>query len=290
MKKYIILVIIAVLLLSLTTDNKKHITINEAIEKNLISWEIKGLGGHTGECVDVTIKNTSNIDTVFFFESGRRLISKDEAIQDILIIHPQEFTLAAGTEKQFKGFGFCCQAHKGSPYENSEFKIGNLNNNKLVSLANYLNKHKYKQDQIQNAVWVISDNNPISSIYVPTDNKEKARDMMALKEYVAKLSGIDFKNLWYSLKYKNDTTRLFSGEATWIEGKFDYRITHYSQGTMAVFNDRNKIVIYIFKESSHSSRAYSYPINFSVDGWKKGKYYIRIFTNNKLQAQREFEL
>jgi len=290
MKNIIIALVLLITIFSFTKEKKKHITIEEAIKRNLISWEIKGLGGYQGKCIDVKIKNISNMDTIFYFEAGRKLISEDLAIQDILIIHPLEFMLAAGQEKQFKGFGYCCQAHNGAPYENSIFKIGNLENKKLVSLASYLYRNNYKEDQIQDAVWVISDNNPISSIYVPGDNKEKARDMMALKKFVAKLAGINDKNLWYSLQFKTDTARLFSGEPTWIEGKFDYRITHYALGTMIVFDNKNNIVKYLFKETSHSSRAYSYPISFSVDGWEKGKYYIRVYTNNKLQAQREFEL
>ena len=289
MKKILFLLSLVFVLLSLKNDYKP-LTIKEALKRNLISYNIKGLGGHQGECVDITIKNTSNIDTTFYFESGRKLISKDASIQDILIIKPFEFMLASGGEINFKGFGFCCQAHNSSPNENSEFEIGNLKNIKLTALANYLHTNKYKEGQMQDAIWVVSDSNPISSIFVPIDDAKAERKMMDLKLYVAKLMDISTKNLWYSLEYKTDTNQLFTGDASILKGKFDFRISHYSQGFIAVFNSRNELITYISKNQSFSSRMYTYPIHLDVGNWKKGKYYLRVYSNNKLKVEKEFEL
>jgi len=289
MKKYLSLLLLAILFLSLTNDTP-HLTIKEALKRNLISYKIKGLGGYQGDCVNITIKNNSNIDTTFYFESGRRLISEDKNIQDILIIKPVEFMLAGGEEKQFLGFGFCCQAHNEAPYKDSQFNIGNLKNIKLASLANYLYTNQYKKSEMQDAIWVVSDSNPISSIFVPIEDKNAAKRMMNLKLYVAKLMDIDTKNLWYSLEYKTDTARLFTGEANLLNGIFNFRISHYSQGFIAVFDKENRLIQYITKRQSFSSRTYSYPIRLNVEGWKKGKYFVRVYSNNKMQAEREFEL
>jgi len=289
MKKYLLLILLVILLLAFKND-KKQLTIKDALAKNMISYKLKGLGGYSGECMNITIKNNSNIDTTFYFESGRKLISKDKSIQDILIIKPMEFLLASGKEINFKGFGFCCQAHNGAPYKDSEYEIGNLKNIKLASLANYLHLNKYKEDQMQNAIWVVSDNNPISSIFVPTDDKKDEEKMMKLKLYVAKLMDISTKHLWYSLKYKTDTIELFTGDAVFLNGKFDFRIMHYSQGFIAVFNDRNQIIKYLSKAQSFSSRVYTYPVHLNVNGWKKGKYFVRVYSNNRMQIEKEFEL
>jgi len=288
MKKYLLLL----LLISLFAfkNDKEQLTIKDALAKNMISYRLKGLGGYSGECMDITIRNTSSTDTVFYFESGRKLISKDESIQDILIVKPVEFLLASGEEINFQGFGFCCQAHNGAPYKDSEYEIGDLKNIKLSSLANYLYSNEYKESQMQDAIWVVSDNNPISSIFVPTNDKKEEEKMMKLKLYVAKLMDISTKHLWYSLEYRTDSVQLFTGDAVYLNGKFSFRITHYSQGFIAVFDDRNQLIQYISKAQSFSSRAYTYPVHLNVEGWRKGKYYVRVYSNNRMQAEREFEL
>ena len=290
MKKILLLLVLALIILAFITDEKKQISIKDALTQNLISYNIKGLGGHQGECVSITIQNNSNKDTTFYFESGRKLISKDQSIQDILIINPVEFMLAAGKKIDFKGFGFCCQAHNGSPYANSEFEIGNLKNIKLTALANFLYSNRYEEDQMQDAIWVVSDNNPIASILVPTDDKKAEKKMMKLKLYVAKLMDINSDKLWYSLEYKQDTDRLFSGHATLLNGRFDFRISHYSQGFIAVFNNQNRLIQYISKSQTFSSREYSYPIHLNVEHWAKGKYFVRVYSNNRLQTEKVFEL
>ena len=91
-------------------DNKKFLSIEKAIKEGIISAEITGKGGYKGECIEMNIKSLIDDDTIVRIEPGRRLLSDDTLLQDILIVKEIQLFLAAREKKQVNIFGFCCQA------------------------------------------------------------------------------------------------------------------------------------------------------------------------------------
>ena len=103
------------------SKKNKFLSIQEAIEKNIISAEFKGAGTYSGDAIKLEVRNLIPIDTMIRIEAGRRLKSEDSTTQDILIVKEIKLFLAANETKQLKLFGFCCQAHNGAPPLNSNF-------------------------------------------------------------------------------------------------------------------------------------------------------------------------
>lgn len=292
-KTFIIPAIIILFVLSAFTyisqkkPNEKLLSIEKAIKEGVVSANFKGAGTYSGESVELELTNLLPIDTMIKIEAGRRLSSDDTTLQDILIVKELELFLAANEIKQLKLFGFCCQAHNGAPGYTG-FHVGYMEDSSFIVLANYLAQSNLPVDVMQNAVWVMSDNNPLNSIH--NDNEKDKEKMKGLFQLIAGLKGIDYVYPWYTLKYKTDTTRVFSGRASQMFAEFDYYLGNNSTVDLFIKDSKDILVKKMFVNRPHHRGEYTYRFTLDVANMPKGKYYLRLYADNQLKMGKVFEL
>ncbi|MFH2095366.1 MAG: hypothetical protein ABIJ16_06670 [Bacteroidota bacterium] len=292
-RKYALIIIAMILACGFTwrvldDKKKKYITVQEALERNLLESEVFGKGGYRGYVISLAVTNLAGFDSVFCLEPGRRLKSDDSTTQDILIVKEQIFALKAGEKKIIDGFGFCCQAGNHSPGAGEKFTIGNMADKKLVDLAKHLNEHEYPIDAMQGAVWVISDGKPLSCIHdADTSKVEKVRE---LQKFVAKLAGINVNFAWYSIKFREDTTQLFSGVPDSLFGEIRYDLWKNCAASMVMYDSLGAVLQRFFVNKPHGPNQYLFPVKLDVYGWPKGKYYIRLFADGQMKEEKIFVL
>ena len=193
-------------------------SLEDAAKKGLIKLFIKSKGGYSGEVIEMKIKNSSNKNLDFKLETGRKLDSKNNAEQDILVTKPQEFNVCGGQTRTINVFGMCCQAHNMCPRENSEYSIGTMADSTLIKLAMFIDKNKYyTNSSAQQAVWTVSDNNSLGSI---TDGNKV--DVNNLRNFVSKITGKTIPP--YEVTYSRENDRDLLGRVKTIEGTFDYAL------------------------------------------------------------------
>ena len=200
-------------------DKIKYISIEKHLAKRNIKTLITAIGGYSEECLNFEIENLKVATLFILLEPGRRIVSLDSTIQDILILKKVEITLAPLASIILKGYGFCCQSSNNALHYTSKFNIGFKAPKSWITFANFINTTNFPPDAIQNAVWVMSNNHPISSIH-----NEKPELVLELKKIVAKIKEQELP--WYSLTFEKDTSTLFSNKPEGIFGKIDYYIKH----------------------------------------------------------------
>ncbi|MEA3451133.1 MAG: hypothetical protein U9Q83_04440 [Bacteroidota bacterium] len=280
-------VIIVLSLSFIATKDKEKIdyyTIQECLDSNFIQVEVSGNGGYQEECVILSVKNISSQDLKIKLEPGRRLISDDSTVQDILIVKEKQFLLAVGASFDFKGYGFCCQNYNSAPKKDSAFDIGYVENENFVKLANVINENNFPANAIQHAIWVLSDSISFSS--VRTDNME---DIKILRNTLADILNIEIP--WYTLSYVQDTARLFSDRPKIIKGNFKYYVKNNSIITINVRNSNGQIVKVLVKEVAKNPGAYDHYLDMNVANWRKGKYSIFVYADySNIILKKEFVL
>jgi len=254
---------------------KDTVAISKAFLKKIIKLDIKGKGGYQGECLSMKIKNNSADSILIFIEAGWRFDSSDSTMQDILVVKDQYLPLAKKQEKTFGVEGFCCQAHNKAPAEKSKFAIGDSSKGQLRTIAKYLNKVKVSISNIQNAIWVMSDNNDLSS--VEDENTEPSKK---LREFIAKLKGIEVP--FYSTSYKNEPGSVFSGKPKNITAKLAYSINNDLALVMANIRDEAGTIVKSFIIQKGAMRGeYTFDMDWDVSNMTKGKYTVRIYENQR---------
>lgn len=270
------------------TDKQKKFNIEDAVKSGLFKAEVKGLGGHSGECISINVINNSPTDTIIYIEPGRRFISLDTNVQDILIVRELPLLVRAGEEKKVSLFGFCCQATNAGPDKDEKFTIGQMADSQLVKLAVFLNQNPYDEYTIQNAVWVVSDNHALASVH--SSNISKRKELRKLHQFLAVLKNLPVEFSWYTLTYKTDTTRLFSGVADSLYGDFDYSLWKNCAASLTLNDSQGRVIKRFFVEKSHNPNTYNYEIKMSVASLPKGKYFVRLIADNQMKSEKVFEL
>ena len=261
----------------------KFVSIQTLLDQKMIEVEVQSLGGHEGECIVFNIKNLQNKPLKVLIESGRRLLSNDTMIQDILIVKKEEFILASKQLIHKLGTGFCCQSNNHSPKSKDVFDVGRMAPPSWIELANVIDQNNFPLDAVQSAVWAISNNHEISSIY--DENMESIR---LLRETVAKIKGEELP--WYRLKYRKDNSRLFTHEPMEISGSFDYYIKNNTTLSASVLQD-GKMLVSLVKNEPVGTGQHQYTFNLRIENWPEGKYsFCLIDGAGSLVATKDFVL
>lgn len=263
---------------------KDTVAISKAFLKKIIKLDIKGKGGYQGECLSMKIKNNSADSILIFIEAGWRFDSSDSTMQDILVVKDQYLPLAKKQEKTFGVEGFCCQAHKAGPAEKSKFAIGDSAKGQLRTIAKYLNKIKVSISNLQHAIWVVSDNNDLSS--VEDDGTDASKK---LREFIAKLKGIEVP--FYNTKYKVEPGPAFSGKPKNITAKLNYTINNDLAMVMANIRDEAGTIVKSFIIQKGAMRGeYTFDMDWDVSNMTKGKYTVRIYENQRELIKQSINL
>jgi len=270
------------------TEAKKYLSIEEAMKNKIVEARIIGKGGHTGECITLDIQSLVDYDTLIRIEPGRRLVSDDTLLQDILIIKEIQLFLAAKEKKLINLFGFCCQATNHSPYGGAKFNVGYMPDSSFIKLAMFLSASNLPLDVMQNAVWVLSNDHALNSIH--NDNDADRPKMKELYQLIAGLKGLEIKFPWYTLKYKQDTATLFSNKPTKLFGEIEYYLSNPANVDLVVRDSRNNFVANLFVNRPQNPNNYTYRFTLDVAKYPKGKYYVILYVDNQLRVRKEFEL
>jgi hypothetical protein len=276
---------------SLSSDKKveiKKLGIEDAVNKGMIRATVKGNGGHGGECINLNIISTASVDTTIYVEAGRRLNSEDSTVQDILVVKEIQILVKAGEEKNVNLYGFCCQATNHSPSKDEKFDIGHMADSGLVKLSQFLNKNTFDDNIIQNAVWVISNDHPLSS--VGSSNINKRKELKKLHNLLATIKHLPVDFSWYSLTFKTDTARLFSGVPDSLYGDIEYSVWKNSSVSLTLSDSIGHVVKRFFTNKPQNPEKYTYEIKTSVFGYPKGKYFVRLFANDQMKLEKTIEL
>ena len=261
--------------------------LQKAIDLKLVTVTAMSLGGYQGFCIKMALKNCSKDSLIVTIEAGRRLNSKEDKNQDILITKEEIIALQKAENKLFVVKGYCCQSSNSSPALGAIYDVNKLADPQLVSLANYLNTHQFDTNTEQQAVWAISDRKSTANITSAITNDSL---VLPLKQFVANLKGEELP--WYSIITK---TVLFSSGnmqtyPLYLKGKLNYSNTEENYVSLYVLTENGLPVCEIKSQWLMPCTNKDYELNLPIKGLAKGKYTVELKTANKRLAKRIFEI
>ncbi len=255
------------------------LSVEEAAKKGFVKLFIKSKGGYTGEVIEMKVQNLTNRKLDLKVEAGRRLDSKKQNEQDILVTKEQEFFVNSNQTKSLNVSGMCCQAHNACPTIKNEYLVGKLADSSLIKLAMYIDKNKYYSNySAQQAVWVVSDDNSIGSI---DDGDKEIKNN--LRNFVSKLTGKVIPP--YDISYQSGNDGSAMGRAVRIEGVFDYSLPMACHSTMGIYNERGEMVQLIFENLQSDRGEYKHYYTFRIKDLPQGTYYARVNADGMLQKE-----
>ena len=278
---------VPLLLLSSTTAEKK-VNILDAVKNKQITVAVNSKGGHSGSCLSMKLANTSGEKLIVLIPPGTVFKAADEGEQDIFVVKAQMITLNPAQKTTIDASGFCCQLHDRSPGSGSAFAVGITSDEKLIKLAEHINLNNYPAHVYQEAIWCVSDNNPVSNIYA---EGEEIKAIKPLKEFICQLTGQ--KDDWYSTQQNRtlNAEREIVSQPVKVQGDLKYDTTKGEQLRREVIGpDGIAIEGLGYKAVSPMTGTLSYNFALEVEGWDKGVYKVLVYANKKVILEQKFEI
>ncbi len=267
--------------------NAKHeqLSLQNALDKKLVSAKVHSLGGYQGYCIKMEVKNLSPDSLIILVEAGRRLNSIDEKNQDILVVREQFVMLKKYEDKYIDVKGYCCQANNHSPNAGAKYDVSVLADKTLVLLAHYLNVNTFANEVEQNAIWAISDNKNTANVTAANDTL-----ILPLRNLVATIKGEPIP--WYTFATK--TVNYLGGRMqtfpTVLRGKLNFNNGKECYTTLHILNDKGLEVGNIIKQWTLVGNNQTYNLNMPVAGLANGKYTIELKNDEGELVKKEFKI
>lgn len=286
----VLLLLIALLFIS--AGKRKESSVKEdnyvSVEKYLkdgdINAQIKGIGGFQEECIAFNLENLTADTLKIRIEAGRRLTSVDSTLQDIFLVRDENLVLFPNGHKTLKGYGFCCQSSNHSPQWNSGFTVGYMAPETWQQVAQFIGQNTFPVNAIQAAVWALSDDHPVSSIWAAD-----MTDVQSLRKMVAEIKGVEVP--WYILMYENDTSLVFSNRPERVKGEMNYYVRTNSMVSINVRSSKGMLMTTLVKEMSLESGHYTYNLDLNVKGWPGGEYECTVYENfSNVLLKKKFKI
>ncbi|NQV51939.1 MAG: hypothetical protein HQ500_02085 [Flavobacteriales bacterium] len=243
-------------------------SLDELVESGIVQLTFTGNGGHTENCVTLHATNLGSEFLTTRLEPGRTLIASDKGEQNIVIT--QELILAMHPDQTIERqvFGFCFQSLDAGPGFGSSFTLGPTHQGSLQKVAAFLNRHRdipgYTQ---QEAIWVVSDCHPLSSIHAYDDATE------ALALFVADALGLE--KPWYTTDHVKTVDELFTRQVQRIYGEIPFQVAAYSTLEITILDQNGRVMKRLVRSTNYGPGNYTQPIDLQVRNWPQGEYAIR---------------
>ena len=264
-------------------------SLTEALRRNLVSLEIKGANAdssnigytssHFGPCLEMLLTNVSSQDLNISLDYGYKLDPDDSLVQTMVVTLPVKLLIGSRKRKRTAVYAMCIQAHDHAPSSQKKFRVGKRTSGNLLSLIEVINKRSYQSDAGQNAVWCLTDNYDIESIY-SLDTSE----MFGLRRFVAIIKGLPESSVYTGNNQTNSPSIRYRSFAIY-SGTISYNISQPSKVMIALFDEGDHMKKVYVNNENQKEGVYTYNYRISEDELENNKHYLRMIRNGKLEEE-----
>lgn len=276
------LLLISGLLLTLSSE-ANYISIADLVSNGKVRYHMESTGIYSGTSLKMDLQNLSGDTIWYFIEPGRIMLSSDTTQQNLLIVKAWQNFLAPRANASFKLTAYCSEATDAAPRQGLEFKIGPMAPESWIRLAENVNVSSYPVSAVQSAVWVLSDNHPVSSV-----GAENLEDVRELRQLLADLKNIELP--WYHLEYEKDSVEIFSGRHRNVYGVLEFNLRTHGPVSIVVRDEKGTVMTIPEKGRVLDRGSHKVKLSFRVADWPKGDYFVYVYQDQVLNQRKHFRL
>jgi len=282
MKKIIIISLIIFEMAALVKSNiASNISIAEAIKNKLITVKVKSNSGLGAACLNLKITNLKNRKLNIDLEAGRMFIPTDSNVQNLILVKHEIYELKPNQTLSKNLHALCAQKHDNSPSKDLIFKLGNFAIGQPKKFAVWVDEKEYfKNDNVQNAMWIFTDNTePSFNIY-----NEKDRELLA---FVAKAKNWNYDKLLAKfIRTENPNPEEFVSNKI-FSSTLTFNVSEPRTLRIVLCDKNNNVVQECLKNEVLSIGTNVKHIDITNNNFDPGKYYLKIYVDDRMIRRRE---
>ncbi len=251
------------------------LSLQDALTQKLV--EVVSISGreYTAHTLKVTLRNKTNNNLTLEIPLGQMFAPIDTNEQTMLVVHAEVLALAKGQTASKLLSTYCCSAHKSSPLTTSPFAVASLASSKMLEMLSKAATFELSSNDLQSAVWAISDGFRAEAITEPE-----------LRQSTADLLGQTLQDL--TLQYETAVIPgriAFEPTGLHVEGNFRYYTPRNIQAQLALYTTGGKLITVMHRNLSHSKGQHKFHFKFKFNGVKPGSYVVKLTSGNKVISE-----
>lgn len=275
MKRILLFVLALAPLLATATPAVVRLGIRQALENNIIKIEATATGhGYHDKSLRLHITNNSGNQLQLTMSQGAIFRPADTTQQDLVLAGDEPLAIAPFADGTIEAQTFCAKSYAHAPVAVQPYKYLKMGSDTLVQLLQYVKVNHLFDYLGQEAVWVITNQHPLESVY------DEGRDLASTKliERLAQLTGQPIPK--YHELHPETTAAdqpVYNPKPLHIVAKFEQKLDNPAKLTLGVFNGSGEMIEKVFENQSFGAKTgHRFSVDFAAADVEPGTYYIRL--------------
>ncbi len=273
MKKLLIFVLLAIIpSIGWTSVVKKDLS--EAIKDNSVKLDaINFEGGYSGKTTKLVISNTTKSVLQIKVNMGVILSPDDTTCQPLVLAGEEILVVMPSKVGEVNVETFCGNAPYHCPSKNLHYSFSHVGSDTLVKILRFIKTNMLYGNLGQSAVWVITNNSPLSDIY----DYEKEVIARQLVELISKTTGRPLPE-YYTLHNMEQIpgAPAYVPKVLKIIANFEVRLETPKIMTLGIYNDKGEMIKKVFENQEFAALGHRFGVEFESADVPAGKYFIRL--------------
>lgn len=285
MKDVFVLLILFIFLGYKNPESTKIISLQEAVDQELIELDIKGNidSPHYYKPIELKVKSVSDFSFILNVKNGQRFLTQDSSVQDMIVVKSELIALEPGSEKSLDLNAMCTQRQNRGPAQNERYVLGPMAEKHLLQVSQKVQALETYNTIGQYAIWTISNNIGLDEI--AGFNEVEAE---ALQKFVSEITGrkIPEKD---TTDYLTNYNRPSLAVRT-LGGKFEYGLVKTSAVTIGLFNEQNIIARELLNKPVAPRGDHVLNFEFDMAAYTEPVYFVRLIIDGEIKISYRIEV
>lgn len=273
------------LLLSLNAKaGLQRLKLSDALRMNIVSVTATGKGGYTGQALQLKITNNSGNPLLLTVDPALIFRPVDTSQQDLLLAGNEKISVQPFKNAEAAVQTFCAKSYAGSPRAGEAFSFLKQGGDTLQQVIDFMrNNNLLFSPLAQKAVWVLTNEHSIATVYEPALHQQSLR----LTEFLSQLLGQPQPDVYVIHGLNNEPGQpVFQPKALSMVALFEEKQETPRKLTLGVFDQEGNMIQPVFEDRMFGKGGHRFKVAFDAKNVSAGPYYIRLKSGDEVLQEK----
>lgn len=260
---------------------------SEAIFSNKIAIVARNIDGHyKGKTTALKVTNKTNKELDITVDLGAILKPDDSIYQPMVLAGGEHVTISPNGSREVQVMTFCGNSPKHCPAAGTVYTWSHMGNDALVRVLKFIKTHSLYNYYGQDAVWVITNGEDISSVN-DVGNPNSAALVSLLCEVTGKPKPDVHKVLQH---FETPGQSAYNPKPLKIIGNFTIALDSPKVLTLGIYNENGEMIQKVFVDQEFRRARHSFDVEFESADAPAGKYFLRLNEHDHVLQEKKVVL
>lgn len=253
----------------------KSMSLKKAMKAKVVAIRAVSNGGAVGKCLTLQLINRLNEPLDITVDPGLIFTPCDTNFQHLVAVGGEAIVLQPNERAQLKLQTFCGKSYARGPLPDMQYDFWKQGDSVMIKVSSYITQHLLFNNIGQHAIWTLTNNHPIRTIYDPW----RTEASKAMAAYIAELKHVPLPE--YYTHYELDNKPGAASPIIYSSGKqyVDINWKHnegYRHMYVTVYKENGEVYRQVTGNEVIDREGHKVSVVFDPGVDKPGNYHVEL--------------